>query len=184
MSLDVLISYPPPLCYPIQCTVKSGHKWMSILNLNSTSRLEVQVQLKIRFTSKMYFIVVFQLFQPHSDFQLTTCSLKKIFHADECLLPLLCFLGRLRFPLFVGLALLVGADTEGQSLPAILLKSSQSQPEAIADPCRPSKAAPTHLTMIKMWRNLVVVGLTSDRKRSHGPPWLDGPMRKSRCQNA
>ena len=70
------------------------------------------------------------------------------------------FLGRLRFPLLlVGLLLLVGVDPDdGQSLAAILLKSSQSQAEAIADPCRPSKAAPTHLTMIKMWRKFIVLG--------------------------
>ena len=92
---------------------------------------------------------------------------RDVFHADECLRPLLCFLGRLRFPLFIGLLLLVGADTDGQSFAAILLRSSQSQAEAIADPCRPSKAAPTHLTLkmckteiVLLWAPQVTRGVT------------------------
>ena len=110
--------------------------------------------------------------------------IRGVFHTGECLLPLLCFLGRLRFPLLFGLLLLVGADcTDGQSFAAILLKSSQSQPEAIADPCRPSKAAPTHLKNSKMCKSCVVL-CTSGRKRSRVPPWSDVPMRKSRYQNA
>ena len=39
------------------------------------------------------------------------------------------------------------------------------------------------LKMCKAERDSVVLS-TSGHKRSRGPPWLDDPMKKSRCQNA
>ena len=107
---------------------------------------------------------------------------RDIFHSIECRFPLPCFRGRLWFPPLVGLLLFVDVAA-GQSLAAILFNSSQSQGDAIEEPCRPSKAAPTHLLAIVNFDREIIV-FTSDHTKSPGLPWLGDPMKKSQCQSA
>ena len=107
---------------------------------------------------------------------------RDIFHSIECRFPLPCFRGRLWFPPLVGLLLFVDVAA-GQSLAAILFNSSQSQGDAIEEPCRPSKAAPTHL-LAKVNFDRKIIVFTSDHTKSPGLPWSGDPMKKSQCQSA
>ena len=89
-----------------------------------------------------------------------------IFHSIECRFPLPCFRGRLWFPpALVGLLLFVDVAA-GHGLAAILFSSSQSQGDAIEEPCRPSKAAPTHLLANVNW-TLPVKSFHCIHLRSH-----------------